>query len=237
MARFRWVRWPKVGPAPFAAAGFQDSPSPCRSVGVKDCTPACFSSWESPRSGRCPGVRQAGSGADFGQRCAAICGLGAGAGWFAGASSRAGAGPLRKPRLHHGSGHFAGVRRRGRARRLWQGSQSAASLPERMAWRQRVAQQGWQNKLQVRARNGVNSKTKASPPGWVAARGFPLERLRLRLFAERSDQNKRAVRKRAIGHSSVAYFSPLGLLSLWAWKRQHGQTRVRWAILAVAWRV
>jgi len=54
-ARFRWC-WPKVGRA-VAAAGFR-CPSPWQISWGKGLPPLAASKLESPRSGRCPGVRQ-----------------------------------------------------------------------------------------------------------------------------------------------------------------------------------
>jgi len=53
MARVQVVAGPKVGRAPFAAAGFQVGPSPWQISSGKDCTPAA-SAGNRHDSGRCP---------------------------------------------------------------------------------------------------------------------------------------------------------------------------------------
>jgi len=132
------------------------------------------SSWESPRSGRCPWSSQAGSGAELRQLAQAF-GLGL-VRWRSSSWRRAFVEPKAPPRAA-----IAWSPAAGRARPALAGpSQSAARAGSGIGLAE-IAQQGWQDEAPGFAQNGVNSKTRFfRPQAGLPAQGSHLERSRLR---------------------------------------------------------
>jgi len=185
----------------------------------KDSHPRCFPAGIATIRPLCPGVR--------GRVWRRTSSARAQHWWWVGslAEQQLASGPFVSQGLHHGSGHCPWVRRRGRARQRSEQGLAECGLAGRsgMALAADCARAGQTSSRA--SRRTADSKDKASAPAGCTAQVSHLERSRVAaIFAERSDQKQRAVRKRQSDYSS-GLLQPWALLSLWAWNDSMG-TRV-----------